>query len=396
MTNPETDAVGVGIAGLGMAGGVMLPVIAAHPRLRLAAAADIQPDLRQRFEDAQGLPAHASFDELVGRDDIEAIYIATPHQLHADQVVLAARHGKHVVVEKPMAMTLAQCDAMIAAAVEAGTTIIVGHTHAFDPVVTAIRALIAEGGVGRPLHIHNFNYTNFIYRPRRPDELDPAQGGGIVWNQLPHQIDIARAIVDAPLTAVRASLWTADRGRMVDGLASVFAHFDGGAAATLVYSGYDRFDSDEWFDWIGASGNAKQPAHGAAARALDPARELADRQERWSYGGAAMAQPAFAGQPHFGQLIVTCEHADIRTAPHGLIVYDRDGSREIALPAAPARPSHVAVWDELIGVVRDGRAAVHDGAFARRTVQACLAIAESARLGREIAIDPPSRLGVAA
>ncbi|HWK35445.1 Gfo/Idh/MocA family oxidoreductase [Sphingomonas sp.] len=389
MSTGSDQRIGIGVIGLGMAGGVMVPVIAAHPRLRLVAAADLNPVLRERFARDHGVPAFDDVAALVARDDVEAVYVATPHALHARHVLLALAHGKHVVVEKPMGLTLAECDAMIAAADAAKATMIVGHTHGFDPAIARIRDLVEEGAVGEPVLVNLFNYTNFLYRPRRPEELDPAQGGGVLWNQLPHQIDVARTVIGRPIRSVRAMTAALDPARRVDGLVSVFAEFDGGATAMLVYSGYDRFDSDEFSEWIGASGQAKQPAHGATARALpnDATDEVDARQTRWGYGGDSMRPVPAAGLPHFGQLIVSCVNADIRQSPRGLIVYDRDGMREVPVAATAARPGHAAVFDELWAALRGGAPAVHDGRFGRATIEACLAIAESARLGAEVGLN---------
>ena len=133
-----------------------------------------------------------------------SIYIATPHQFHREHAVLAAEHGKHVILEKPLALTLEDCDAIIAAAERHRIHLIVGHTHAFDPAVRAMRGIIASGEIGRLGLVHSFNYTNYLYRPRRPEELDTARGGGILFNQVPHQIDTARLLGGGLVRSVRA------------------------------------------------------------------------------------------------------------------------------------------------------------------------------------------------
>jgi phthalate 4,5-cis-dihydrodiol dehydrogenase len=369
-----------------MAGGVMTSVIAQHPRLRLVGAADLQPALRKRFESDFGLTTEADVAALAARPDIDALYIATPHQSHAEHAELAARFGKHVVVEKPMSLSLVDCDRMIAASKDSAISLVVGHTHSFDPAITAIRSLINTGRLGRPILLNGFNYTNFLYRPRRPEELDPALGGGVLWNQLPHQFDSIRLIVGEPVRSVRAMTAAIDPARRADGCCAAFIEFSGGAVASLVYSGYDRFDSDEWYEWIGASGTAKKPAHAEARRSLAAIggnNEVSERQSRWSYGGDALRTGSFVGQPHFGHLIVSCEFGEARLAPGGLVVYDADGAQEINLPRSADRPSHVAVWDELCAAVFEGVCPVHDGEFARGTVELCLAVAESAKTRRE-------------
>jgi phthalate 4,5-cis-dihydrodiol dehydrogenase len=369
-----------------MAGGVMTAVIAKHPGLTLAGAADVQQTLRQRFQNDFGIAANTDITTLAARTDIDALYIATPHQFHAEHAELGARHGKHVVVEKPMALSLADCDRMIAASKEHRTVLIVGHTHGFDPAISAIRGMIDSGKLGRPILLNGFNYTSFLYRPRRPEELDPAQGGGVLWNQLPHQFDSVRLIVGQPVRSVRAMTAAIDPKRRADGCCVAFVEFAGGAVASLVYSGYDRFDSDEWYGWLGAGGNVKKPAHGHARRALSAigsGNEVAERQSRWSYGGEALQSGRFEGQPHFGQLIVSCEHGEVRLAPAGLVLYDDEGAHDIELARAADRPGHAAVWDELCAAVFDGKKPVHDGEFARGTVELCVAAAESARTRRE-------------
>jgi phthalate 4,5-cis-dihydrodiol dehydrogenase len=92
-------------------------------------------------------------------------------------------------------------------------------------------------------------------------------------------------------------------------------------------------------------------------------------------------------QPHFGTVIVTGEKGDLRQSPDGVLVYSRDGVREVALPAVTGRPGRAEVLDELFGAVVGGSSAPHDGRFARGTVAACLAILQSALQGREVFLD---------
>src|SRR5262249_60486108 len=94
----------------------------------------------------------------------------------------------------PLALTLADCDAVIAAAARAGCQLIVGHTHGFDPNIRTIQRIVQSGELGRLGMILNFNYTDFLYRPRRPEELVTERGGGRIFNQVSHQIEIVRAI----------------------------------------------------------------------------------------------------------------------------------------------------------------------------------------------------------
>src|SRR4029077_20982213 len=109
---------------------------------------------------------------------VEAAYIATPHQFHAEQSRIAFKAGKHALVEKPMALTHDECRGMVEAARRAGKHLIVGHSHSFDAPIALTRKLIDSGRYGRLKMITALNFTDFLYRPRRPEELDTSKGGG--------------------------------------------------------------------------------------------------------------------------------------------------------------------------------------------------------------------------
>src|ERR1051325_7839961 len=97
-----------GVLGLGRGCVGMLVAMAQHPDARITAAADLREAPRERFTKEFDAPAFASAEELCASPDVDVVYIATPHQFHAEHAVMASRHGKHVVVEKPMALTMAE------------------------------------------------------------------------------------------------------------------------------------------------------------------------------------------------------------------------------------------------------------------------------------------------
>ena len=92
-----------------------------------------------------------------------------------------------------MALTAADCDAMIAVARKAGVKLIYGHSRAYDPPIRALRDIVRSGRYGRVAMLHNWTYTDLLYRARAAWELDTGRGGGVVYIQAPHQIDIAPA-----------------------------------------------------------------------------------------------------------------------------------------------------------------------------------------------------------
>jgi phthalate 4,5-cis-dihydrodiol dehydrogenase len=392
----------IGVAGLGRAFQFMRPTFRTDPRVRLVAAADPRPEALARFASEFGGRPYATVDELVRDAEVDVVYVATPHQHHAAHVALAAAAGRHVLVEKPMALSLAECRAMIAACEAAGVRMVVGHSHGFDAPVALARAIVDEGAVGRVRMVTALNFTDFLYRLRRPEELDTTQGGGAVFNQAAHHVDIVRRLVGARATSVRAEVGRWDDARATEGAYAALIRFEGGAFATMVYSGYAHFDSDAWMGWVGEMGQRRDPdAYGTARARLatlaDATGESALKATQ-NYGSAspsiALDAPA-AAHHHFGPLIVSCERADLRPLPTGVEVCD-DRARRLVPLAAPSVPRE-SVIDELCAAVDGGRAPLHDGRSALATVEICLAMLRSARDGRDVALehqvadDPGSR-----
>ncbi|MGH7003706.1 MAG: Gfo/Idh/MocA family protein, partial [Alphaproteobacteria bacterium] len=227
-----------GVAGLSRGFMLMLPTLALHPRARLVAAADPRPEAQARFAADFGGRAYDSVEALCRDPEIDVVYVASPHQFHETHTVAAASAGKHVLLEKPMALSLESCRRMIAAARAAGTHLIVGPSHSFDAPIALTRKLIASRAYGRVRMITALNYTDFLYRPRRPEELETAKGGGVMFSQAVHQVDIVRLLAGGVGVSVRAHTAAWDPARPAEGAYTALLHFAGGATAALTYSGY--------------------------------------------------------------------------------------------------------------------------------------------------------------
>ena len=316
----------LGIAGLGRAFTLMLPTLVAHPRVELVAAADPRAEARARFAREHDARVHADVDALCADGDVDAVYVATPHEHHAAHAIAAASRGKHVLVEKPMAVTLEETDAMIAAARNAGVHLVVGHSHSFDAPVLRAREIVAGGSLGRVRMITAMNFTDFLYRPRRAEELDTARGGGVVFSQAAHQVDIVRLLAGGVARSVRTLTGSWDAARPTEGAYAALLTFADGTFASLTYSGYGHFDSDELCGWVGETGFAKSPEqYGSARRALAQSAgahsEAAAKNAR-NYGGDAYVAPVERPwHEHFGLVIASCERGDVRPTPQGVMVY---------------------------------------------------------------------------
>lgn len=378
-----SEPVRLGVAGLGRAFVLMLPTFRVDHRVRLVAAAAPRAESRDAFAAEFGGRGHASVDALAGDPEVEAIYVATPHQMHADHVCAALEGGKHVLVDKPLAVSMADADRMVAAAARAGRHLIVGPSHSFDAPVALARRSIERGDHGALRMVHAFNYTDFLYRPRRPEELRTEEGGGVLFSQGVHQIDVVRLLCGGVAKRVFAITGAWDPARPTEGAYSALVAFEGGAFAALTYSGYAHFDSDVWMDCVGELGSPKDPAaYGGARRALiglDPEAEARLKASRTFGQGDDAARATH--HEHFGPTIASCDRADLRLTPAGVEV---SADAERSFVEAPVGVPRAGVIDALVGAVRENRAPVQTGAWGRASLELCHAILASARTGRPV------------
>ena len=380
----DQQPVRLGVVGLGRGFMLMIPTFKADPRVKLVAAAAPRAESRAAFTAEFGGNGHDDIAALCADPQVEAVYIATPHPMHADHVCTALQAGKHVLVDKPLAIRMADADRMVAAARAAGRHLIVGPSHSFDPPVQTAARLIEGGTFGKLRMIQAFNYTDFLYRPRRPEELRTEEGGGILFSQAIHQIDVVRRLAGGLATRVTAMTGAWDPARPTEGAFSALIGFASGAFASLTYSGYAHFDSDIWMDGIGELGQRKDPRdYGKARRALqglDPEAEAQLKQTR-TYGSGA-AVPEATHNEHFGPLIALCDRADLRLTPGGVDLFGDTERRFIEAPFGPAprRP----VIDALVEAVRHDRPPVQTGEWGRASLEICHAILESAATGQPV------------
>lgn len=329
----RTNPIRLGVLGLGRAFTLMVPTFASDPRIRIVAGFDPRASATKLLQTEFGAHVHLSPESLCADPDVDWIYVATPHQLHAEHVALAARFGKHVLVEKPMAISLLECQCMIDACADAGTHLIVGHSHSFNMPVRMARGLIRSGKYGQVRMVHAMNFTDFLYRPRRPEELDTAKGGGVVFSQAAHQVDIVRLLAGGMVGSVYARAGRWDRSRPTEGAYSAMLDFENGAFASLNYNGYGYFDTDAMMGWVGEMGIPKSNLAHSLTRQKSMActNEVAEatRKADRNYGGSdyQATQPGVAQSfQHFGPVIVSCDGADLQLTPAGLTIHDLSGS----------------------------------------------------------------------
>jgi phthalate 4,5-cis-dihydrodiol dehydrogenase len=300
----------------------------------------------------------------------------------------ALDRGKHVIVEKPMALTLAAAEAMLAAAERAGLRLIVGHSQSFEPPVRAMRAVVRGGALGALGMLHTWYYTDWLYRPRRPEELDTGLGGGALFRQGAHQVDLLRWIGGGLVRSVRAATGDWDPARRAVGSHVLFLELAGGAAATAVFSGYDHFHTGELTYGIGEDGRRADSAVYAHARAtVAAAGPEGEARLKAALGSRERASTADGGAEHasfYGLTVVSCERGDIRQTPTGLRLYGDRTSEEIPVPAVPT--GRDLLLDEACAAVLDGVPPAHDGRWGMANLEVCVAALASARERREVVL----------
>ncbi len=377
----------IGIIGLGRAFVLMLPTFRLDDRVQVVAAFDPRPSARDQFARDFGGRTYESARDLCADPTVEAIYIASPHQYHCEHAIEAARAAKHALVEKPMAITIDEALRMIAAFDRSDQHLIVGPCHSFDAPILKAREVIASGAIGQVRMIHALNCTDFLYRPRRPEELRTEEGGGVVFSQGVHQIDVVRLLCGEKADQVSAMTGSWDPGRLTEGAYSATLSFECGAFASLTYSGYARFDSDVWQDWIGELGQRKDPQiYGSARKALANLRSPqaeADLKATRTYGPNLSPPNPAEHHEHFGPMIVFGERGDIRITPHGVHLYT-DSEAEF-IPCAFEHP-RADVIKALWSAIRDGAPPPQTGAWGLASLEICHAIIESSRQRQPIGL----------
>jgi len=155
------ERVRLGLVGCGrIAEGAHLPALREVDSIELAATCSRSLSRAEEVAEAWGAgPATDSLEEICGSDGVDAVLLCLPHHLHKEAVVAAARAGKHVLVEKPLGLTVAECDEMISVAEAAGVVLMVGQVMRFSAEFRAIRERIDSGEIGAPMAVRGRRLT---------------------------------------------------------------------------------------------------------------------------------------------------------------------------------------------------------------------------------------------
>src|SRR5438128_6188985 len=247
--------------------------------------------------------------------------------------------------------------------------LVVGHSHSFEPPIRKIREIAQSGALGRVRMLHNWCFTDWLYRPRNTEELDTRLGGGVTFRQGSHQFDILRFIGGGLLRSVRAMTGHGDPQRPTEDAHVAYMEFEDGTPASAVYSGADHFHTTELAFGIGEQGQPVDPA--AYGRARQTLQRVGGRDAELGlkravrYGGSRAPRPAGPAPhpPFFVLTLVSCEKGDIRQSARGVYVYGKNERREV--PLSTEDTGRDAVVRELYDAVVNARAPLHGGRWGK-------------------------------
>jgi phthalate 4,5-cis-dihydrodiol dehydrogenase len=371
----------IGIVGLGVAARQVLSSIDATDGATLTAVCDVRTDELAKFRQRYGVETFTDLGEMCRQAPIDAVWVATPNHLHAPHTILAADHGKHVICEKPMAITLDEANQMVEAIERNGVQYVQGHSRIHRPYVRKIGEILATGQLGRVIQINTWMYNDWIQRPWEAASVDPRRGGGVVYRQGPHQIDVIRYLGGGLVRGVRGTTGKWQPHYDVEANYSAFLDFEDGATAMASFNGYGNFDIRELTWGIGEGGRVATEEQVLAGVPRGTGPIPADQ----FYNLPQYSIEAFAHrgdkQDFFGLTIVSCERGDIRQSPNGVFVYTERGREEVPITGTYIRAAEVQA---LVDAVRENRPAFPDARWSRATLEACVAIIESSRERKEI------------
>lgn len=208
--------------------------------IRFVSGCTGRPERARDWAARQGVRILPSFEAVIADPEVQAVAIASPHQMHAEQVIAAARAGKHVFVEKPFTMTKASAAASVEACREAGVVMALGHNRRFLPAVAEMEGMIAAGTLGTILHVEGqfSGPSAAAYAPGmwRTDRKESPLGGmgGMGIHMVDMMVNLAGPIAEVTCSSAARAL---DNG-MDDTTAALFRFASGatGTFATLAFA----------------------------------------------------------------------------------------------------------------------------------------------------------------
>lgn len=332
----------IALVGAGRVAGSHAAALKAFPDHTISAFADLNLDQARLMADEHGGQAFSDYHDLLAAGVSDAVVICVPHCLHREVAVAAFAAGQHVLLEKPMACSVDECDEIIAAQQKSGCKLMIGYTHHFMPIIRKARELIQSGRLGKlVLGTDLMSYGQVEPEAERKIKWllrKDAAGGGTVMNNGSHAIGRLMFMTGQHVTSVYAACGNERPDlKHIDVELHTFGllHFSGGAVISLWQDAYGQRDLNR-NEFTGTEG--------------------------------AMTFPTYGG---------------------GIELY-RDREKEDVPVDGP--PAWQAEWAEFIGAIEEGRDPSINGYWGRRVVEIAQAMYRSSELKKPV--DLPRPLGL--
>jgi UDP-N-acetyl-2-amino-2-deoxyglucuronate dehydrogenase len=341
---------GFGIVGCGMIAGFHARAIAELRGAELVAAYDHVPTAADRLAQATGCKAYHDLHQLLADPAVEVVNVATPSGAHLEAARAAARAGKHVIVEKPLEITLRRCDAIIRACEKAGVVLSTIFPSRFHESSMEMKRAVDRGRFGRLVlgdAIVKWYRTQQYYDSGQWRGTWQLDGGGALMNQAIHSVDLLCWLM-GPVAEIRAQTALLAHTRIaVEDVAVATLRFANGAlgtieASTAAYPGYLK----------------RIEIHGSAGSAVMEEEDLI----KWDF---AKGTPRDA-------------------AVHRRMSQRRSGGGGAADPAAIGHHGHARQFQDVLKAINTGTKPLVDGPEGRRSVEVILAIYKAAETGRPV------------
>ena len=221
------------IVGIGNWGQNLVRSVEGSDTIRFVAGATRTPARAEEFCRRHGIALLGSYEELL-KNDVDAVVLTTPHSRHCEEIVAAAKAGKHVFVEKPLGLSLEEAGRAVAACAASKVTLAVGYNWRFQPALREMKAMLADGRLGKLLHLEGNFCGPSVYRFAREHwrhDPDEAPAGGMTGRGV-HVVD-AMLYLAGPIDAVSAQSLRLAQDYGTDDTTSMLFRFRGGATGYL-------------------------------------------------------------------------------------------------------------------------------------------------------------------
>jgi len=339
-----------------------LPGLAMCPDTRVTALCDSDPAVLERARAQSGATVISTrFEEVIERDDLDAVVIATPNHTHARIALAAIDQGKHVLCEKPLALTATDAFAMAQAAQKAGVRHMTAFTYRFVPAMRYLHDLVRQGDLGQPYHYRSCRLQDWGTRPLGWRQIRALAGTGELGDMLSHRIDFAHLLV-GPMRRLVAQLKRVHKVRGgapsdLDDWVALLADFQNGATGVLESSKLASGRNESWrsLDSVEINGSARsfvfitgQWNQLQTGRAGAPGLEtIPVPSDYWRWPGSPR-------DPHIGDPLVTFrydqawEFVDAIRQQRPCVPDFFAGARVQAVMDAAVRSAETQQWVELV------------------------------------------------